>query len=162
MMKNLLAALVLVVATPAMATTATWGGQSSTFNDGCEFKLNNAGQMALSGTTWTVTNPALLKIKTRGVGNIKVTSDNKLRKASGNNPVVDTATVNYTGTLVTGANNGGVVNINQTDISIGNLNAGNGVKNLQIELRGTAVMSDTDELVSATNYVINHTVTCTQ
>ena len=162
---NLAVAAVVVmsamVATPAMAsTTATWGGTTGTFNEGCAFQQNVAGQMSLSGNTWTVNNPALIRIKTRNVGNISIESDNRLRTTAGVD--VDSATVNYTGTTVTGGHQGGAININPTSVTIGNLQAGNGVKVVHIQLRGTASMSNTDELSSTTAYKINHTITCTQ
>lgn len=161
-MKTLVISAIIasVTATASFAGTATWGGNSGTFSEGCTFQKNVAGQMSLTGDTWTVYNPALIKIKTRNVGNITINSDNKLRTANG--VEVDTATVNYTGTTVAGGQSGGVVNINPTEVAIGNLQNGNGVKVLHIELRGTAEMSNTDELSSTTPYKINHTVTCTQ
>ena len=156
----------VIVSSSAMAAvvgtaTATWGGTTGKFAEGCFFKENEAGTMSLSGNTWTVNKHAYLRIKTRNVGNIEVESDNRLRTAAGVD--VDLATVNYTGTGVAGgATFGGVVNTNPTMVSIGNLKNGNGVKDIRIHLRGTAVMANTDELSSTTEYKINHTVTCIQ
>ena len=152
-------ALLLASAQASASATAVWGGTTGTFNNGCTFQQNVAGQMSLTGNTWTVTNPALLQIKTRNVGNLKIVSDNRLRTAGGVD--VDSATVNYTGTIVSNAH-GAVVNINPTEVAIGNLKNGNGVKVINIQLKGTAEMSNTDELDSTTAYKINHTVTCLQ
>jgi len=156
--------IALLTATSVSATvlgtaTATWGGTTGTFSEGCTFKQNVAGQMSLTNNTWTVINPALLQIKTRNVGNLTIESDDKLRTPAG--VEVDSATVNYTGTIVTNAH-GANVNINPTSVAIGNLTAGNGVKVINIKLKGTAEMSNTDELSSTTAYKINHTVTCLQ
>jgi hypothetical protein len=153
-------ALLLASAQASASGTAVWGGTTGTFNEGCAFQQNVAGQMKLAGNTWKVVNPALIRIKTRNVGNIKIVSDNKLRTAA--DVAVDSATVNYTGTTVTGGHQGGVVNINPTEVTIGNLQNGNGVKVVHIQLRGTAEMSNTDELSSTTAYKINHTITCMQ
>jgi hypothetical protein len=152
-------ALLLASAQASASATAVWGGTTGTFNEGCTFQKNVAGQMKLAGNTWKVVNPALLQIKTRNVGNLKIVSDNRLRTAAGVD--VDSAIVNYTGTTVSNAH-GAVVNINATNIAIGNLNNGNGVKVIKIELGGTAEMSNTDELSSSTAYKINHKVTCIQ
>ena len=164
---TMLAATTIILASAQASASATivgtgisvWGGTTGTFNNGCTFQENEPGQMSLSGNTWTVTNPASLQIKTRNVGNLTIVSDNRLRTAAGVD--VDSATVNYTGTTVSNVN-GAVVNINPTEIAIGNLKNGNGVKVIKIQLSGTAVMKDTDELDSTTAYKINHTVTCKQ
>jgi len=161
-MKTLVIASIIATATATATfagTTATWGGTTGTFAEGCTFQQNVAGQMSLTNNTWTVDDPALIQVKTRNVGNLTIVSDNKLRTTAG--VEVDSATVNYTGTIVSNAH-GAVVNINPTEIAIGNLTAGNGVKVVNIQLKGTAEMSNTDELSSTTAYKINHTVTCLQ
>jgi hypothetical protein len=161
-MKNIVIASVIAAATATTSFasgTATWGGTTGTFAEGCTFQQNVDGQMSLLGNTWTVNNPALIQVKTRNVGNIKISSDDKLRTTNG--VEVDSATVDYTGTIVSNTH-GAVVNINPTEVAIGNLTAGNGVKVINIQLKGTAAMSNTDELSSTTAYKINHTVECLQ
>ena len=158
------AAMSVIVSASAMAAvveTATWGGTTPVFAEGCFFEENEAGTMSLSGNTWTVNNRAYIFVKTRNVESIIVNSDNRLRTDAGVD--VDRATVDYTGTgVIGGAAFGGSISNTPTEISITNLKNGNGVKEIGIFLRGTAVMDDTNELSSSTAYKINHTITCTQ
>ena len=135
--------------------TAVWGGTTGTFTEGCEFKSSTAGVMSLTGNTWTVTTPASVKVKTRKVPSVTVESDDILRRAG---VAVTTAVVNYTSSTVTG---NVVSKTNGTSITVGNT-SGNGAKVFTINIDGTAVMADTDDLISATAYTINHTVTCNQ
>ena len=135
--------------------TAVWGGTAGNFTNGCEFQSNTAGVMSLTGNTWTVTTPAQVNLKVRNVSNVVVESDDILRRAG---VAVTTAVVNYTSSTVTG---NAVANVNSNSISVGNI-SGNGAKVFTINIDGTAVMADTDDLISATAYTINHTVTCNQ
>ena len=158
MNKRTLTLAVLMTTTAVMAQangTAVWGGTAGNFTDGCEFKANTAGVMSLTGNTWTVTTPAQVKLKVRNVNNVVVESDDILRRAG---VAVTTAVVNYTSSTVTG---NAVANVNSNSISVGNI-SGNGAKVFTINIDGTAVMADTDDLISATAYTINHTVTCNQ
>ena len=158
MNKRTLTLAVLMTTTAVMAQangTAVWGGTAGNFTDGCAFKTNTAGVMSLTGNTWTVTTPAQVKLKVRNVNNVVVESDDILRRAG---VAVTTAVVNYTSSTVTG---NAVANVNSNSISVGNI-SGNGAKVFTINIDGTAVMADTDDLISATAYTINHTVTCNQ
>lgn len=159
------AAIAIAIFVPASASanagsgTAVWNGQSGAFANECTFQKNNPGTMVLNGTTWNNTVPAEVKLKTRNVNNVKVTSDNKLRLQNGT--IVDDAVVNYIGSTVVGGPAQMVRNINSNEIAVGNIKS-NGASVFTINIAGKAEMDDTDELSSNTNYKIQHTVTCLQ
>ena len=159
-------AMSVIVATPVMASTliggtATWGGSTSSFANSCTFDSNTAGTMTLNGNLWTVNSPAIVKLTTRNIGNVKVESDGKLRRNSGAEAAVADVAINYATSSVTGGPSNASVNINTDNIAIGNLTGG-GAKSMTIKIDGTATMTDTNDLLSNTAYKINHTVTCTQ
>lgn len=159
-------AMSVIVATPVMASTliggvATWGGSTSSFANSCTFDSNTAGAMTLNGNLWTVNTPAIVNLTTRNIGNVKVESDGKLRRNNNAETAVADVAINYATSSVTGGPSNASVNINTTNISIGNLTGG-GAKSMTIKIDGTATMTDTNDLLSNTSYVINHLVTCTQ
>lgn len=160
-------AMSVIVATPVMASStliggdATWGGSTTSFANSCTFDSNTAGTMTLNGNLWTVNSPAIVKLTTRNIGNVKVESDGKLRLNNGAETAVADVAINYATSSVTGGPSNASVNINTTNISIGNLTGG-GAKSMTINIDGTATMTDTNDLLSNTSYVINHEVTCTQ
>jgi len=142
---------------------AKWGGSTGTFSNSCEFKTNTVGVMALTDNVWTATTPAVVKLKTRNMNNVKVTpTDGKVRKAS-NGADVGAFAIDYATSTVTGGGVGdATVNINTGNINIDSLNSGTGAKVFTINIDGTATMTNTDALESSTAYIIKHTVTCTQ
>jgi len=157
---TVVAAAVSLVALSAFTTkanasgAAVWGGTTGSFADSCEFKENTAGSMVLTGNKWTVLTPAKVKLKTRNITKVTVESDDKLRAGG---VVVADAFVNYTGSTVSG---GSRSNVSATSITA--KPKANGATMLFINIKGTAVMNNTDALDSGTAYTINHTVTCTQ
>ena len=152
--------LLLASAQASASGTAEWGGTSSTYTDGCQFKDTTVGTMTLLDGTWTVTTPASVKLKTRKVLSVTVESDDILRDTSGN--AVTDATVNYSGSTVsTWSNRTSLVStVTASKIEVDGLKV-KGASKFYINIGGTATVDD-DELDSATAYKINHTVTCTQ
>lgn len=166
-------AIALTIATTASASwnntgDVRWNGNTGNLHaDGCSFKNQTNGTMTLDADTgkWTTTVAASIKVKSKNKNNIKVTSDNKLRKTGSE---LGTATVNYNGGGVASAivtnNASAVKNINNSAIQLGNANK-TGATVTTFTIGGTAQMADLDDLADIDNnqaVYINHTVTCLQ
>jgi phage-related minor tail protein len=96
-----IAVLIFPVFASAAAITATgngpnaiWAGSTSSyeFNDLCSFTGNDDGTMVLTGNVWNVVTPAVVTLKTRGVDQVTVVSDEKIRIV-GSGVAVDDVTV---------------------------------------------------------------------
>ena len=139
--------------------TGVWSGNSGTIEDQCEFKKNRSGSMSLNGTTWNITTPVEMQIKTRGVDSVTVTTDGKLRNPNGE--VVEDVDVNYNGSTVTGGPAGMTETVNNDSITVRNIKS-DGASVFTINISGTARMESTDNIATNTVYTITHLVTCLQ
>ena len=171
-MKTIIATtFALVIATTASAdwdnnNGAKWNGSTGNLHtNGCQFDNQTNGAMTLDGPLWKTTTAASIKVKSRNINNIKVTSDNKLRKA--NNDVVADVVVNYNGAsgVASSVNSNAQVNtnINNNEIAIGNANKPGAVVTT-ITIGGTATMdvNDLNDVDNNTQVSIAHSVTCLQ
>lgn len=159
-MKVLSTALIIlsVAATSAAANNSTaWSGSTGNLHqDGCVFDKHQNGSMSLTGTTWSTTSPASIRVRSHNINNITVEASDTLDNTD------YAVTVDYDAT-VTSNKSGIVVNENGDTVQIGNVNK-NGRTKTTISLSGTATMSqdDVDNLSNNTTYSITHTVTCLQ
>jgi hypothetical protein len=164
-----IAVLVSPVFASAAAITATgdgpnaiWDGStsSSEFDDLCSFIGNDAGVMVLTNNVWTITTPAVVTLKTRGVDNITVVSDEKIRLTS-TDVAVDDVTVSYSGSSV----NNGPPSINgQSSTNLYNVTGvkAPGASVFNINIAGTASLVNTNAMANGENYYVKHLVTCLQ
>jgi len=179
-MKTIIATTIaLLTATSVSATilgtgTAEWNGTSGTVHGSadCEFKKNDAGTMTYDSATglWTVTNPAIVVLKSKNANNMKVVAGTELLDSNGN-AVADVAVDYRTGSSVSiQGKSDGTSNINIAEITAGNLKRGNNKRTkVKFTIDGTAQMGvdseglvDDLEIDNNTNYTIEHTVTCIQ
>lgn len=157
--------LSLLFATPVSAAqvgsseTGVWSGNSGTIPDQCEFKKNKSGSMSLNDTTWNVTSPVEIQVKTRGVDSVTVTTDGKLRNPNGD--IVDDVTVDYAGSSIVGGPNGITETINNDEITVRNIKTA-GASVFTVKIGGTAEMESIDNVDTNTVYTIEHTITCLQ
>ena len=186
MNKSIAFSAALLAATSASAETSTMSGNSGTVGTaGCVFSSNTAGEMAranVSGNptlsaTWRITTPSRVTVTSRDRSNIRVTSDNKLLAANGNDTGL-VAIVNYTGTgtnvvasTFTTNGTGTTAAVQPTSMALtGNTKSGATVTT--VAMGGTALMTRgngggrfqaaLDFIDNDTVYKINHVVTCSQ
>ena len=171
-MKTLVIASIIATAT-ATASFAnmgnegtTWGGPSgSVHGNQCAFSNNVAGTMTFNSNnkTWTTTSPATVKIRHKGVGNIKVQATQKLFQEDDLTAAVADVSVDYrSGTSITYSSNN--QNVNDTSASWEVPNKGQLYRNTTVTIGGKATMvqDEMDKIDDNENYVIKHTVTCLQ
>ncbi len=159
--------------------SVSWSGNSGTVEaNGCKFGGQNNGVMARGtgpqANTWLTTTAATIQVRTRGNTALSVESDNVLRNADGSDTSV-VATVDYTGAggrPTQALTRTGVASVTSTSAGISNITGP--LSNLHVfHLGGTATMTHANDgdlgsdnpihwLANNANYVINHTVTCTQ
>jgi hypothetical protein len=170
-MKTIIATtFALAIATSASAfsdtETVTWGGKSNDIHaNQCAFYDANAGVMTYdtNAKRWsTGANPATVKVRHKGANNMNVATDGKLYK-KGTNTSVLTTTVNYaSGTSASFTNNNQNVAGSGAHWQVPNANT---YRNASvITVGGTAQVdtADVNKMVEGQDYVIKHTVTCTQ
>ena len=156
-------------------TTKTVGTTTaSTFAAGCSFKEHVQGSMNYDTATnkWSVSTPAKIKIRSRGAStnNIVVTS-NGLYTTNGSTTTTvgdNAVTVNYNGgigsSVTVDNNSSAVVNVDNTSITIGNVQRPKGATKMTVSIGGEFTVSDDveDDMDNSTTYEIVHTVTCYQ
>lgn len=116
--------------------------------------------MVLTSNVWNVATPAVVTLKTRGVDQVTVVSDEKIRIV-GSGVAVDDVTVSYTGSSV---NNGpaaiagtatpnlyNIVNVKAPGASVFNIN-----------ITGSATLVNTNAMANGEEYYVNHLITCLQ
>jgi hypothetical protein len=144
---------------------AKWNGSTGNLHtNGCQFDDQTNGTMVLDGPLWKTTSAASIKVQSRNINNIKVTSDNKLREG---NTVIADVVVNYNGAsgVPSSVNSNAQVNtnINNNEIAVGNANKPGAVITT-ITIGGTATMdvADLNDVDNNTQVSIAHSVTCLQ
>ena len=181
-MKNIVSILAVVAATASGASAATitatgdldkpkWNGSISldAIPDHCEFVQNSVSDGSMNYDIalgkWSTTSDAKVTINHRGASELTVTNTGLLNRTDA---VADDmpVTVNYTGSTL-GSNSDGVMSLDDTtEISVGSLTAGNGIKSTTINIGGTAKMGntnvETNGIENGGTYIIVHTVNCIQ
>ena len=164
--------------------SVTWGGNRQTVaGAGCSFR-NHAGGAIQRGsglvetTDWITTRAATIQVRTRGNSTISMASDNVLRLASDGSDTGVLATVDYTGAaggLQSGIVNaaGGTDRITAAAMTVSNTTS-NTAALITFTAGGSATLSVAgltgeaskqaalDGLANDTDYIVNHTVTCSQ
>jgi hypothetical protein len=182
-MKNIVSILAVVAATATSVSAATtitatgdldkpkWNGSISVnaIPNHCEFVQNSVSDGSMDynigSGVWSTTSDATVTIKHRGASELTVTNAGVLERTDA--AVEDMAVVvDYTGSGL-GSNSDGVMSLaDTTEISVGSLTAGSGIKSTVINIGGTAKMVDTDVetngIENGGQYIIVHTVNCIQ
>ena len=181
-MKNIVSILAVVAATASGASAATitatgdldkpkWNGSISVnaIPNHCEFVQNSVSDGSMNydigSGVWSTTSDATVTIKHRGASELTVTNAGVLERTDA--AVEDMAVVvDYTGSGL-GSNSDGVMSLaDTTEISVGSLTAGNGIKSTVINIGGTAKMVntnvETNGIENGGQYIIVHTVNCIQ
>ena len=181
-MKNIVSILAVVAATASGASAATitatgdldkpkWNGSISldAIPDHCEFVQNSVSDGSMNYDIalgkWSTTSDATVTIKHRGASELTVTNTGLLNRTDAD--AADMAVVvDYTGSTL-GSNSDGVMSLaDTTEISVGSLTAGNGIKSTTINIGGTATMGntnvETNGIENGGQYIIVHTVNCIQ
>ena len=158
----------------------TWTGNSGTVaENGCSFRFHDAGTIARGGTLdadWITSRLSTLQVRSRGQANIVMTSDNKLRLASDNSDTGIVATVDYAnggqnsrvltqsgGTASVTSGSLSVTGTTSTAAALTTFHAGGSASMTMEGMDGDAGRQTAlNRLANDTEYLINHTVTCTQ
>ena len=182
-MKNIVSILAVVAATATSVSAATtitatgdldkpkWNGSISVnaIPDQCQFVQNSGSDGSMNydiaSGVWSTTSDAKVTIKHRGASKLTVTNTGFLNRTD--DEADDMAVVvDYTGSTL-GNGSDGVMSLDDTtEISVGSLTAGNGIKSTVINIGGTAKMVDTNVATNGIEnegrYEIVHTVNCIQ
>jgi hypothetical protein len=137
-------------------------GAPQGLSSGCSFLNIQDGAMSWNeeNRTWTTTQDAQIRVKTREVNSVAITNDGKLRDQAG---AVDTPEViDYSESTVSteNARNAGVIFPSVTDdaYTVGDLSGGN-VLNIKVDHR--VVPTDSFVALNDVNYHVQNTATCT-
>ena len=161
---------ILAIALAALTTTTVFAaedfkiqGAPSGLENGCSFLNVQDGAMSWNeaNSTWTTTQDAHIRVKTRNVQSVAVTNDGKLRDAAG---AVDTPkAIDYSDSSVTteNARNAGVIfpSVTEDAYTVSDLTGGN-VLNIKVDHRVEA--TDSFVALNDTNYHVQNTATCNQ
>jgi hypothetical protein len=171
-MKTLVISAIIasVTATASFANMGSkgvnWGGTSgSVHGNQCAFSEATNGTMTFNSNnkTWTTTSPATVKIRHKGVGNIKVEATQELFQEDDlNNKVADVGVDYRSGTSITYSSNN--QNVNDTNAAWQVPNQNKLYRNTKVTIGGKATMTsaEMDKIDDNEDYVIKHTVTCLQ
>ena len=153
---------VATVANIGQTGSALWEGtvQAAQFTDECTFTDATPGTMVLTNNVWTVSSPALVKMKTRGVDTVTVVSDGFIRLNS-NAAVVDTVSVSYVGSDVSGGPAAISSVIAPSLFSVMDIKAA-GASVFDVSIDGTATLEDTNAMANGESYHVRHIITCIQ
>jgi hypothetical protein len=182
-MKNIVSILAVVAATASGASAATitatgdldkpkWNGSISVnaIPDHCEFVQNSVSDGSMdyniASGVWSTTSDATVTIKHRGASELTVTNTGLLNRTDVEDAADMAVVVDYTGSGL-GSNSDGVMSLDDTtEISVGSLTAGSGIKSTVINIGGTAKMVntnvETNGIENGGQYIIVHTVNCIQ
>mgnify|MGYP003143911117 CR=1 FL=1 len=175
-MRNLLTTTALIAitaisATSASATSATgdakWKGSTPTFDAGCTFAGTDEAAMSYdeSASKWTVDTAAAVEMSARDVVSLTVESEGdvldsgvKAADAKVYYGAATSSSISGNPALSMAFSSGATSAIDVTGLD----NLGY-IERFTLNISGTAVMDNgSDDIKSATEYQINHVITCLQ
>lgn len=181
-MKNLLKTTALIAITSISASSVfaettgdtKWKGSTPAFAEGCTFVefSSSAAVMTYSEVNhkWSATNAAAIIMSARSVASVVVSSEGDVVDEAG--AFVSDATVKYNQgsvpSTIVGASGLGMgftsVLDGESTINVTGLDNAGYVERFTLNVGGNASMdsSSSDDLLSNTNYLIHHLITCTQ
>ena len=181
-MKNIVSILAVVAATASGASAATitatgdldkpkWNGSISVnaIPDHCEFVQNSVSDGSMDydidSGVWSTTADASVTINHRGASELTVTNAGLLNRTDAVADDMDVV-VDYSDSTLGNGSDGVLSFADTTEISVGSLTAGSGIKSTTINIGGTATMVDTNVetngIENGGQYIIVHTVNCIQ